>query len=309
MDRIWTEYTRIRTEMQLVTVDFECLKSQLCSMTRKTILEEILKTKRDELASLTLFRKALEGQVVEAPPLRGFEVALQRPSEVSVIAEFKRRSPSAGDINPYAQVAGQASVYEASGAAAISILTDETYFGGSLGDLRSAREAVGVPLLRKDFILEPVQLYEARSAGADAILLIARVLTDSRLRELLDLSDELGLAALVEAHDEGDIDKALGSGARLIGVNARDLASFEVNFEQALRLIESLPSSVVAVAESGISSPEDAAAAGSAGADAILVGGWLMKGDPQSGVESLVGHPRRPRRGEMEPPRIGNDAV
>lgn len=278
-------------------------------MAKQTILEEILRTKRDEITSLALFGKALEAQVVKAPPLRGFEVALQQPSEVSVIAEFKRRSPSAGDINPYAQVAGQASVYEAAGAAAISILTDETYFGGSLEDLRLAREAVGVPLLRKDFILDTVQLYEARAAGADAILLIARALTDNRMRELLDLSSELGLAALVEAHDESDIDKALECGARLIGVNARDLASFEVDFEQALRLIESLPSSVIAVAESGIGSPEDAVAAGSAGADAILVGGWLMKGDPQSGVESLVGHPRRPRSGEMEPSALRHDTV
>ena len=275
-------------------------------MTPPTVLEEILATKRDEIGRLTPFQSALEAQADVAPPLRGFEGALQQPSEVSVIAEFKRRSPSAGDINPYAQVAGLASVYEASGAAAISIVTDEPYFGGSLEDLRSAREAVGVPLLRKDFTLETVQLYEARAAGADAILLIVRALTDVRLRELIDLSEELGLAALVETHDESEIDRALQGGARLIGVNSRDLASFEVDLEQSLRLIEGLPSSVVAVAESGIRSPEDVAAAGSAGADAILVGGWLMKGDPQAGVEALVGHPRRLRSGEMELPESTN---
>lgn len=271
------------------------------------MLDEILATKRGEVARLALYQSALEAQAAEALPPRGFEGALRGAAEVSVIAEFKRRSPSAGEINPYAQAGGVARVYADAGAAAISILTDEPYFGGSLEDLRAAREAVGVPLLRKDFTLEPVQLYEARAAGADAILLIVRALTDARLRELLELADELGLAALVEVHDEREVDGALEAGARMIGANARDLATFEVDLERSFRLIEDLPSSVVAVAESGIRSAEDAAAAGSAGADAILVGGWLMKGDPQAGVEALVGHPRRPRTGEAEPATAGGD--
>ncbi|WP_419161061.1 indole-3-glycerol phosphate synthase TrpC [Candidatus Palauibacter sp.] len=269
-------------------------------MTPNTILDEILAAKREEVARLQLFRRAVRAQAEEAPPPRGFESALRRPGEVSVIAEFKRRSPSAGEINPYAQVAGVASVYASAGAAAISVLTDEPYFGGSLDDLRSARHAVGVPMLRKDFILDPVQLYEARAAGADAILLIVRALGDTRLREFLELSSELGLAALVEAHDGEEIDRALEAGARIVGVNARDLATFEVDIEGSLRLIKRLPADVVAVAESGIRSSEDAAAAGSAGADAVLVGGWLMAGDPGAGVEALVGHPRRPRSGAME---------
>ena len=195
--------------------------SQLGAMKRHTILDEILATKREEVARLQLFRSAIRAQAEDAPPPLGFESALRKPGEVAVVAEFKRRSPSAGDLNPYAQVAGVASVYAAGGAAAISILTDEPYFGGSLDDLRAVRGAVGVPLLRKDFTLDPVQLYEARAAGADAVLLIVRALGDTRLRELLGLSAELGLAAVVEAHDEEEIGRALEAGARIVGVNAR----------------------------------------------------------------------------------------
>ncbi|MXW55393.1 MAG: indole-3-glycerol phosphate synthase TrpC [Gemmatimonadales bacterium] len=270
-------------------------------MAHDTILEEILAAKREEVARLQLFRSAIRTQAEEAPPPRGFEASLRRPGEVSVVAEFKRRSPSAGDLSPYAQAAGVASVYASAGAAAISVLTDERYFGGSLDDLRSAKGAVGVPVLRKDFTLDPVQLYEARAAGADAVLLIVRALGDARLRELLELSADLGLAALVEAHDEEEMERALEAGARIVGVNARDLATFDVDLERSLSLIERLPADVVAVAESGIRSAEHAAAAGSAGADAVLVGGWLMAGDPAAGVEALVGHPRRPRSGRMQP--------
>lgn len=276
--------------------------SQLQRMSPQTILDKIIGTKREEVARLNLFRSALEAQAADAPVPKGFAAAIRRPDQVAVIAEFKRRSPSAGEINPYAQVAGVASVYASAGAAAISILTDEPYFGGSLDDLRAAREAVGVPLLRKDFTLEPVQLFEARAAGADAILLIVKALDDATLKELLGLAEDLGLAALVEAHDEAEIDRALEAGASIVGVNARNLATFDVDLERSLSLIETLPAEVTAIAESGIRSGDDAAAAGTAGADAVLVGGWLMKGDPQSGVEALVGHPRRPRPGEMTTP-------
>ncbi|MCG8468758.1 MAG: indole-3-glycerol phosphate synthase TrpC [Gemmatimonadetes bacterium] len=269
-------------------------------MTRHTILEEILETKRSEVARLDLFSSALESQAAETGPPRGFEAALRKPSEVSVIAEFKRRSPSAGEINPYAQAGGVASVYEGAGASAVSVLTDEPYFGGSLDDLRAVRDAVGIPLLRKDFTLERVQLFEARAAGADAVLLIVRALSPGKLAELIETSHELGLDAAVEAHDEREIDAALEAGARVIGVNARDLATFDVDLERSLALIETIPAPVTAIAESGIRGPDDAAAAGEAGADAILVGGWLMKSDPQTGVEALVGHPRRPRSGEDE---------
>ena len=268
---------------------------QLERMPNTTILDEILATKREEIGRLTLFRDAIIASVDEADPARGFERALRAPGVVSVIGEFKRRSPSAGDINPYAQVGGIARVYEEAGAAAISVLTDGPHFGGSLDDLRGARASVGLPILRKDFMLDPIQLYEARAARADAVLLIARALEDARLTELLELAGELGMGALVEAHDEREISRALEAGARLVGVNARDLGTFEVDLEGSLRLIETIPSDRVAIAESGIRGAEDAAAAGAAGADAVLVGGWLMEGDPSAGVEALVGHPRRPR--------------
>ncbi len=264
-------------------------------MANATILDEILTSKREEVARLNMFRDVITGSVADAEPARGFESALRKPSEVAVIGEFKRRSPSAGEINPYAQVGGTARVYEEAGASAISILTDEAYFGGTLDDLRAARGSVGLPLLRKDFVLDPVQLYEARGAGADAVLLIVRALDDTRLRDLLELATELGLGAMVEAHDEREIGLALEAGAGIVGVNARDLGTFEVDLERSLRLIEGIPADRVAVAESGIRGADDAAAAGTAGADAVLVGGWLMKGDPFGGMEALVGHPKRPR--------------
>lgn len=270
-------------------------------MPKTTILDEILAAKRDEVSRLALFRDAVVGGVDDAPAPRGFEAALRKSGEVTVIAEFKRRSPSAGDINPYAQVAGVTRVYEEAGAGAVSILTDERYFGGTLDDVRNARESVGVPILRKDFVLDPVQLYESRAAGADAVLLIVRALSPGLLSELLDVCDELGLGALVETHDERELDRALEADARVIGVNARDLATFEVDLDASLALIERIPADRIAVAESGIGGAEDAARAGRAGADAVLVGGWLMKGDPFGGVEALVGHPRRPRRDGERP--------
>lgn len=273
-------------------------------MPETTILDEILAAKREEVSRLALFRDAIAGGVEGAPAARGFESALRRSGEVAVIAEFKRRSPSAGDINPYAQVAGVTRVYEEAGASAVSILTDERYFGGTLDDVRAARQSLGIPILRKDFVLDPVQLYESRAAGADAVLLIVRALGQARLSELLDICDELGLGALVETHDEREVDRALEADARVIGVNARDLATFEVDLDASLGLIEAIPADRVAVAESGIRGAADAARAGEAGADAVLVGGWLMKGDPFGGVEALVGHPRRPRRddgGEADP--------
>ncbi len=264
------------------------------------ILDEILESKRDELVRIKPFAAAFEASAAQAEAPRGFEAALRAPGEVAVIAEFKRRSPSEGEINPYADVGGVARCYEQAGARAVSVLTDGPFFGGSLDDLRRAREACGLPLLRKDFILEPIQLYESRAAGADAVLLIVRALTDARLRELLTEADELGLAALVEAHDEAEVERALDAGARIVGVNARDLRTFEVDLDASLALIDTLPAGLVAVAESGVRGGEDVERAGSAGADAVLVGGWLMKRDPLSGVEELVGHRRRPRSAALE---------
>ncbi len=269
-------------------------------MSSPGILDEILAAKREEAGRLLAFRDALAAAAGDAPPPRGFEAALRSAGEVSVIAEFKRRSPSAGEIQPYAQVGGVARVYEEAGARAVSVLTDGPWFGGSLDDLRQARTAVSVPLLRKDFIVDAVQLYEARAAGADAILLIARALAGGALEDLIGLADELGMAALVETHGEEDLERVLETDARIVGVNARDLATFEVDLDRALAAIDGIPADRIAVAESGIGGAEDVARAGRSGADAVLVGGWLMKHDPFSGVEALVGHARRPR-GEGEP--------
>jgi indole-3-glycerol phosphate synthase len=265
------------------------------------ILDEIIESKRAEVAWLAGAAADLEAAAAAAGPPRGFDAALRAPGSVSVIAEFKRRSPSEGDINPYADVAGVARAYERGGAAAASVLTDGPYFGGELADLRRARDASGLPLLRKDFLIDPLQLYESRAAGADAVLLIVKALSDGTLRELRAGAEDLGMSALVEAHDAAEIERALDAGARIVGVNARDLQTFDVDLEASLNLIEEIPGDVIAVAESGVRGGADVERAGRAGADAVLVGGWLMKSDPRRGVEELAGHRRRPRAGCEDP--------
>ena len=264
------------------------------------ILDEILASKRAEVQRLKVAGTDLEAAAAAVEPPRGFDAALRAPGSVSVVGEFKRRSPSEGDIHPYADVSTVARAYEAGGAAAMSVLTDGPYFGGDLGDLRRAREACGLPLLRKDFIIDPSQLYESRAGGADAVLLIVRALPDALLRELRSGAEDLGMAALIEAHDEAEVERALDVGARIVGVNARDLQTFRVDLGASLELIERIRGDVTPVAESGVAGGEDVSRAGRAGADAVLVGGWLMKSDPQSGVEQLVGHPGRPRAAQEE---------
>ncbi len=261
------------------------------------ILDEIIESKRAEVAWLRGAAADLEAAAAAVDPPRGFDAALRAPGSVSVIAEFKRRSPSEGDINPYADIADVTRAYEQGGATALSVLTDGPHFGGGLGDLRRAREASGLPLLRKDFLIDPLQLYESRAAGADAVLLIVKALSDGTLRELRVGAEDLGMSALVEAHDAAEVERALDAGARIVGVNARDLQTFEVDLDASLGLIERIPGDVIAIAESGVGGGEDAAHAGRAGADAVLVGGWLMKSDPRRGVEELAGHRRRPRAG------------
>lgn len=260
------------------------------------ILDEILETKREEVARLRAERDALASLADAAPPPRGFTGAIVEQEAVSVIAEFKRRSPSAGEIDAFANPRSVARGYEQGGAAAISVLTDGPFFAGSMDDLAAAREACSLPLLRKDFIVDPVQLLEARAGGADAVLLIARVLEDSALEGLLDEAAALGLAALVEVHDERELSRAIDAGAEVLGVNARDLTSFEVDLEAGLELVARVPGEKVAVAESGIGSREDVLRAGRAGADAVLVGSWLMRRERGGTVEMLVGERRLPRR-------------
>jgi len=261
------------------------------------ILDEILSCKREEIARLRSGAHRLVALADEAPRPRGFAAAIRGEESVSVIAEFKRRSPSAGAFDVYARPEEIAPAYERGGASAISILTDSRFFGGSLRDLTAARDASGLPILRKDFLVDPVQITEARAAGADAVLLIVRALEGGALEEMIGLVDESGMAAVVEVHDETELRRAFDAGAEIIGVNARDLTTFEVDLLRGLELAASVPSDRIAVAESGIRGREDAARAGQAGADAILVGGWLMRGDPERGVSDLVGQRRLPRPG------------
>ncbi len=264
-------------------------------MRGRTILDEILDRKRAEVTRLRGRESELASRAADAPPPRGFEAALRLEDRVAVIAEFKRRSPSAGALAAGADPARVAAGYERGGAAALSVLTDGPAFGGSLEDLRAARAATALPVLRKDFLVDPAQILESRAAGADAVLLIVRALDHARLRELLEACGEHGLDTLLEAHDAEEVERALEVGARAVGVNARDLASFEVDLAGALELVAGLPADRVAVAESGVQGPEDVAACGRAGADAVLVGSRLMGRDPEAAVADLVGRARRPR--------------
>ena len=224
-----------------------------------------------------------------APPPRDPLPALRAPG-VSVIAEVKRRSPSKGDLADITDPAELAGRYAAGGAAAISVLTEERRFGGSLADLRAVRAAVDVPLLRKDFMVEPYQLLEARAAGADLALLIVAALDDDELRRLHDTARELGLTVLVEVHDEAETERAVALGAELVGVNARNLKTLAVDGETFGRLAPLIPDDRVKVAESGIFGADDVRRFVAQGARAVLVGEALVKdGDPEGAVRALTG--------------------
>jgi indole-3-glycerol phosphate synthase len=218
-----------------------------------------------------------------------------RAAGSSVIAEVKRRSPSKGELAEITDPAGLARRYAAGGAAAISVLTEQRRFGGSLDDLRAVRAAVDTPLLRKDFLVEPYQVLEARAAGADLVLLIVAALDDDTLRRLHDLAGELGMAALVEVHDEAEAARALELGAELVGVNARNLKTLEVDqdvFGRLAPLLGSTPGAGdrVLVAESGIFGPVDVKRYVAEGARAVLVGEALVKdGDPEGAVRAMTG--------------------
>jgi indole-3-glycerol phosphate synthase len=219
----------------------------------------------------------------------GFADALQG-NEVSVIAEVKRSSPSKGVINSNLDVNKQVIAYEAGGAAAISVLTEPSRFGGSNEDLLRARAAVSIPLLRKDFHVETVQILEARSLGASAALVIARAVRPARLDELMHAGDDAGIEILVEVRDEHELDLALTFGARLIGVNNRNLETLEIDPDTSLRLLPLIPADVVAIAESGVRSVQDVERLARAGANAVLVGSeFSASRDPEAAVRSLTG--------------------
>jgi indole-3-glycerol phosphate synthase len=217
-----------------------------------------------------------------------FEGALRAPG-TAVIAEIKRSSPSAGSIARESDPARRAADYERAGAAAISVLTEPRHFGGSLEDLRAARASTRVPILRKDFLVHPAQLAEARASGADAVLLITTALPDEELGTMLQAAKELELSALVETHSEDDLGRAIDAGASVIGVNARDLETLEVDEERAFRLLSRVPSDRVAVFESGISTRAQVERAEAAGAAAILVGESLMRAEsPAAKIAELL---------------------
>jgi indole-3-glycerol phosphate synthase len=254
------------------------------------ILDRIVEVKRGEVLALAPAEAGLRAAARDAEPARGFARALRHPSTVRLLAEVKRRSPSAGDIRPGADPADVARAYQEGGAAALSVLTDREFFGGGLDALVRVRSAVDLPVLRKDFVISPLQLWEARSVGADAVLLIVRILSDAELRDFLSLASELGMDALVEVHTEEEMERARGAGATLIGINNRDLSTFVTDFSLSLRLASSIPPSVTLVAESGIRTADDVDRLGAAGFDAILVGESLMRqADPRAAAAALVG--------------------
>jgi indole-3-glycerol phosphate synthase len=261
-------------------------------MTTGTILDEIVDWKRREVArrKRALSLADIQADIARAPTPRSLVDALRRPG-VSLVAEIKRASPSKGLLRPDLDPAALAREYEANGASAISVLTDEHFFQGRLAHLRAVRREVPrVPVLRKDFVLEAYQVFEARAAGADAVLLIVAALSDDELRSLYRLARCLGMAALVEVHDEAELARALAIEPRIVGVNNRDLRTFQVDLETTARLRALVPDDVVLVAESGVHTPDDVARLAAMGADAMLVGEALVRAQDVGGkVRELVG--------------------
>ncbi|MBI1846951.1 MAG: indole-3-glycerol phosphate synthase TrpC [Candidatus Rokubacteria bacterium] len=255
------------------------------------ILDDIVADKRIEVARRRA--ETPEPELVRRcrarPPARDFEEALRRgPAPVRLIAEVKKASPSRGVLAAAFDPVALATVYAANGAAAISVLTDEKYFQGSLGFLEEVRGAVGVPVLRKDFTIDEYQVWESRAAGADALLLIVSILDPGLLRDLLDAAKGLGLAALVETHTTAEIDVAAAAGARLVGINNRDLATFETRIETTLELMPHVPPGTLVVSESGFTSAADVRRVVAAGAAAVLVGEGLVRaGDVAAKVREL----------------------
>ena len=256
------------------------------------ILDRIVATKRLEIAAakLRVQEAVLEAAIADLPPCRGFAKALRVPRELTVIAEVKKASPSAGVIRADFDPVQIARTYERHGAAALSVLTDETYFQGHLEYLRAVRTAVGIPVLRKEFILERYQLLEARVAGADAVLLIVEILPGDELARLHREAVALGLDVLVELHDAEHLARVLDSGAEIVGINNRDLRTFVTRLEQTLELRPRIPAGVTVVSESGIRTKADMALLKAAGVQAVLVGESLMRSpDIGAALDALRG--------------------
>lgn len=243
-------------------------------------------------ARLSARAAELERLAAAAPAAPSLAAAL-RGAHVALIAEVKRRSPSKGSIAPDLDAVTQARAYVAGGAAAISVLTEPAHFAGSLTDLEAVRAALDVPALKKDFHVRPIQLIEARAAGASAALLIARALDPDRLREMMEIGRHLGLELLVEIRDEAELDRALEAGAPMIGVNNRDLESLEIDPATAERLVPRIPAGIIGIAESGVKSRADVERYARCGADAVLVGSSISAAaDPTAATRSLADVPR-----------------
>jgi len=256
------------------------------------ILDEILARTRADLAIRReqVSLSVLEAACAELAPARSLAAALRRPGAVACIAEHKRRSPSAGWIQQGSDAAEIARTYARAGAAALSVLTDEPFFGGSLDDLRAARAVAPIPILRKDFMVDRYQVLEARAAGADAILIIVSALADAEITALLAAARETGVEVLVEVHDRAELDRALALGAAIVGINNRDLRTFTIDRELAIRLRALVPPDRVVVAESGIRDAADVERLRAAGVDAMLVGETLMRApDAGAALAALLG--------------------
>ena len=264
------------------------------------VLDSILDGVRDDLAAreAALPLAEVKARAADAPSARRVMDVLRDPG-VGVIAEVKRSSPSKGSLATIADPAALATLYADGGARIISVLTEQRRFGGSLADLDAVRAAVDVPVLRKDFVVGPYQVHEARAHGADLVLLIVAALEQNVLHGLLERVESLGMTALVEIHTEQERDRALAAGAKVIGVNARDLTTLKIDRDVFARLAPTLPNDVIRIAESGVRGPSDLLAYARAGADAVLVGeGLVTAGDPRAAVADLVttgSHPSCPR--------------
>jgi indole-3-glycerol phosphate synthase len=257
-------------------------------MTR-TYLDNILAWHRDRVAKDTRDIDELVAASMSCEPTRGFAAHISSTPHLAVIAEIKRRSPSKGDLNMALDPAQLAIQYQTGGASCLSVLTDENHFGGSVGDLQLAREACSLPVVRKDFTVDLRDVCDARIMGADCVLLIAAALTDVELKSFLAMAKMIDIDALVEIHDEKELDVAMAAGATMVGVNQRDLVTFAVDQDRAVRMGALIPSSVVRVAESGVRGRHDAVALRAAGYDAVLVGEHLVtSSDPSGSLTELL---------------------
>jgi len=252
-----------------------------------TYLDKILQQHREAAAADTRDVAELHARCIEMAPARDFAAALSAPG-LSVIAEVKRRSPSKGDLAVDLDPAEVARAYADGGAACLSVLTDHDHFGGSPEDLQAARAAVSLPIIRKDFTVSIVDVYDARLMGADAVLLIAAALNDDELAEFSAAATHVGLTSLCEIHDELELERALRVDAKVIGVNQRDLVTFKVDQDRAVRMAPQIPEDRVRVAESGVRGPDDAAVLYAAGFDAVLVGESIVtSGERAAAVRAL----------------------